>query len=139
MLTMGICGDQLPNSMRLREAGVALSFNKDNFTPEETCSEIGQLVHRGEGHFRRNVLRMRRIANTAARRKELAADLMEEVLYDHELRFERASNQPAETMGGSGTEVERPQPVEIDVSSRPKDITRRGRATRPMHLQSADK
>ena len=32
MLTMGIYGDRLPNSMRFREAGIALSLDKDNST-----------------------------------------------------------------------------------------------------------
>lgn len=138
MLTMGIYGDQLPNSMRLRAAGVALSLDKSNFTAEEMSTKIGQLVQDREGRFGRNVLRMKRIANIAARRKELAADLIEEVLYDDELRFEPASSQPVESMGVFGKEMGSPRPVDIDVNRSPNGVRRRGRETRPMHLQTAD-
>ena len=129
MLTMGIYGDQLPNSMRLREAGVALSLDKDNFTAEEASTKIRQLVEDRGGRFGRNVLRMKRISNVAARRKEMAADLIEEVLYDHELRFE-----PAE----SKEESESPQHAEIDRCSSPKGQRQSRKEIRPMHLQTAD-
>ena len=129
MLTMGIYGDQLPNSMRLREAGVALSLNKDNFIAEEVSTKIGQLVEDREGHFGRNVLRMKRISNVAARKKEMAADLVEEVLYDHELRFE-----PAE----SKEESESPQDGEIDRCNSPNGPRKSQKEIRPMHLQTAD-
>lgn len=129
MLTMGIYGDQLPNSMRLREAGVALSLNKDYFTAEEVSTKIGQLVEDREGRFGRNVLRMKRISNVAARRKEMAADLVEEVLYDHELRFE-----PAE----SKEESESPQDGKIDRCNSPKGPRKSQKEIRPMHLQTAD-
>ena len=124
-----IYGDQLPNSMRLREAGVALSLNKDNFTAEEVSTKIGQLVEDREGRFGRNVLRMKRISNVAARRKEMAADLVEEVLYDHELRFE-----PAE----SKEESESPQDGNIDRCNSPKGPRKSQKEIRPMHLQTAD-
>ena len=138
MLTMGVYGDQLPNSMRLREAGVALSLDKNDFTAEEVSAKIGQLVQDREGRFGRNVLRMKRIANIAARRKELAADLVEEVLYDHELRFEPKSSQSIESKGVYDKELESRQCVDVDTNDSPKGLKRRGKETRPMHLQTAD-
>ena len=138
MLTMGIYGDQLPNSMRLREAGVALILDKNKFTSEEMSAKIGQLVQDGEGRFGRDVLRMKRIANIAARRKELAADLVEEVLYDHELRFEQQSNQPVEPKGVSDEELESQQCINMDMNSSPKGLKIRGKEIRSMHLQTAD-
>lgn len=39
------------------------------------------------GYYMRNVLRMKRIAHVAANRRNLAADLVEELMYDNELRF----------------------------------------------------
>ena len=56
---------------------------------------------------------MKRIANVAARRKALAADLVEEVLYDHELRFEQRSNESREKVGADDRELEPPR-VYID-------------------------
>ena len=44
MLSMDICGDHLPNSMRLREAGVVLSLSKDKFNAEEMGAKMRQLV-----------------------------------------------------------------------------------------------
>ena len=129
MLTMGMYGDQLPNSMRLREAGVALSLDKDNFTAEEVSTKVTQLIEDREGRCGSNVLRMKRISNIAARRKEMAADLIEEVLYDHELRFE-----PAE----SEEESESPQRGKIDSCDSPKGQRHSRKEIWPMHLQTAD-
>ncbi len=138
MLTMGIYGDQLPNSMRLREAGVALSLDKNNFTAEEMSMKIGQLVQDRHGHFGRNVLRMKRIANIAARKKELAADSIEEVLYDHELRFDQTSDEPACTTGEHDSDLENPQRVDINTNNSVKGLRRKRKEVRPMHLQTAD-
>ena len=70
MPTMSVYGDQLPNSIRLHKAGVTLSLDKNNFTAEVKSAKIGQLIQDREGHFERNMLRMKRVANIAARRKE---------------------------------------------------------------------
>ncbi|CAG9986160.1 unnamed protein product [Clonostachys byssicola] len=78
--------DQLCNAVRLEEAGVGLRLDKFDFTQEEVTSRIALITKDEDGTFARNVLRLRRIARVAARRKHLAADLVEEVLYDDELR-----------------------------------------------------
>ena len=119
MISMPVYGDQLQYSMRLVAAGVALSINKDHFSPAELCALAGTILHDQDGQIRRNVQRMRRIANVAARRKHLAADLVEEHLYDWGLRYEFDPNETSQQNnttlnGGRGTEWS------------------------PMHLQTAD-
>lgn len=86
-LVMGFFFDQLSNSARLAEAGVGLSLDKFDFQPEEMATKIGRIVSDPDGTVGRNVERMRKIARIASRRKHLAADMVEEVLHDHELRF----------------------------------------------------
>ena len=93
VLTLGIYFDQLSNSAKLRTAGVGLSLDKFKFTIDEISSKIGELVNDESGHIARNVERMKRIARIASRRKELAADLVEEVMYDTELRFDEAGRE----------------------------------------------
>ncbi|KAH8179428.1 UDP-glucoronosyl and UDP-glucosyl transferase domain-containing protein [Sarocladium implicatum] len=109
VLSIGYFFDQLANSARLAAAGVGLSLDKASFTPRDIVSAIDEILTDRTGSYARNVLRMRRIARVAARRgKHRAADLIEEVMYDHELRF-------------------------ADSSSSHHPI-----AVRPMHLQTAD-
>ncbi|CAG9939843.1 unnamed protein product [Clonostachys rosea f. rosea IK726] len=96
--------DQLCNAVRLEEAGIGLRLDKFDFTQDEVTSRIALITEDEDGTFARNVLRLRRIARVAARRKHLAADLVEEVLYDDELR--RGN--------------------------------KKGVASRPMHLETAD-
>lgn len=57
------------------------------FLPRAWTGTSGIKYNRG-ATFGRNVLRMKRISNVAAQRKEMAVDLVEKVSYDHELRFE---------------------------------------------------
>ena len=76
MLAMGIYGDQLPNSMRLREAGVALSPDKDNFTAEEVSTKISG--RRPGRSFWEDRASYEADSSIAARRKEMAADLVEQ-------------------------------------------------------------
>ncbi|KAF6843579.1 hypothetical protein CMUS01_01987 [Colletotrichum musicola] len=87
VLVIGFFFDQLSNSARLVEAGVGLSLDKFDFRPEEMAAKIGHIVSDPDGTVGRNVERMRRIARIASRRKHLAADMVEEVVADHELRF----------------------------------------------------
>jgi hypothetical protein len=88
-LAIGYFFDQLANSARLADAGVGLSLDKSNFSPATIFSAIESILTDPTGSFSRNVLRMRRIARVAARRgKHRAADLIEEVMYDHELRVD---------------------------------------------------
>jgi len=116
VLSMGVFGDQKANSKRLKAAGVALELDKDDFTSNEVCHKIGTIVTDRGGSFGRNVLRMRRIATIASKRKHLAADMIEEVLFDHELRFS----------GGEAVEDEKLA-----------WLSEEQQETRPMHLQTA--
>lgn len=86
-LTMGFFFDQLCNSARLLHAGVGLSLDKSAFTPESITRSVGRILKDEDGSFARNVRRMQTIARVASRRKHHAADLIEEVMYDQELRF----------------------------------------------------
>ncbi|KAL2882878.1 hypothetical protein SGCOL_001568 [Colletotrichum sp. CLE4] len=85
-LILGFFFDQLANSARLDEAGVGLTMDKFDFTADEIAEKIGRIISDVDGCFGRNIERMRRIARVASRRKELAADMAEEVIFDHELR-----------------------------------------------------
>ncbi|KAL0935794.1 uncharacterized protein CTRU02_208008 [Colletotrichum truncatum] len=90
VLVLGFMFDQLANGVRLEEAGCGLQLNKINFTADEVAARISFLVNSGpDSSIARNVERMRRISTVAARRKRLAADLVEETLFDHELRGSR--------------------------------------------------
>ncbi|RMZ75535.1 hypothetical protein DV738_g5437, partial [Chaetothyriales sp. CBS 135597] len=62
MIAIGIYGDQLPNSLRLFEAGVALILDKDKFSAKDLVSAIASISEEKEHHMQRNVLRMLRIA-----------------------------------------------------------------------------
>ncbi|CAM1504111.1 Fc.00g017020.m01.CDS01 [Cosmosporella sp. VM-42] len=86
-LSIGYFFDQLCNSVRLKDAGVGRSLDKDAFTPTSIAESIGEIVTDADGSIARNVLRMRRISMVASRKKHYAADLIEEVMYDQELRF----------------------------------------------------
>ncbi|GKT92028.1 UDP-glucosyl transferase family protein (cytochrome P450) [Colletotrichum tofieldiae] len=87
VLTMGFFFDQLSNSARLVEAGVGRAMDKFDFTPSEMADKIGQIVSDPDRSIHRNTERMKGIAQVASRRKYLAADMVEEVLCDHEMRF----------------------------------------------------
>lgn len=87
VLVMGFFFDQLCNSSRLVEAGVGLAMDKFDFASREMADKIGHIVTDADGRIKRNVERMKRIAKSASRRKHLAIDVMEEVIYDHKLRF----------------------------------------------------
>ena len=118
MIAMAVYGDQLQNSMRLVAAGVAMSLNKEGFSPVQLCSMIETILQDRQGEFRRNVRRMQRIAHVASRRKHTAADAVEEFLYDWGLRYEFDPNdQP-------------PEGILINAG--------RGKELSPMHLQTAD-
>ncbi|KAG9681483.1 UDP-glucoronosyl and UDP-glucosyl transferase, partial [Aureobasidium melanogenum] len=89
MISMGFFADQVANTARLVEAGVAESLNKFRFTSDELYTKARKILEAdGSGPYQRNVLRLKRIAHVAVRRKEHAADLVEELLYDHELRLD---------------------------------------------------
>lgn len=88
MVSMGIFGDQIENTTRLVAGGVAESLSKFNFTSDELYTKAKKIVQSADGGlYQRNVLRLKRIAHVAARRRFYAADLVEELVYDNELRF----------------------------------------------------
>ncbi|KIE02965.1 UDP-glucuronosyl/UDP-glucosyltransferase, partial [Metarhizium majus ARSEF 297] len=88
MLAMGIFSDQVANMTRLVGAGVAEPLNKFRVTSDELYTKARTMLRDEQGLYARNVLRLRRIAHVAARRKHHAADLIEELMYDAELRFQ---------------------------------------------------
>ncbi|KAL3471496.1 hypothetical protein BJX99DRAFT_237386 [Aspergillus californicus] len=87
VVAMPVYGDQLANGKRLEAAGVGINMDRNAFTPQELAQNIWTIVSDEKGIFARNVLRMQRIATANSRRKHVAADRIEEVMYDAELRF----------------------------------------------------
>ncbi|RDW58209.1 glycosyltransferase family 1 protein [Coleophoma cylindrospora] len=87
ILAMGVFSDQIANTTKLVAGGVAESINKFRFTSDEMYTKIKRILEDSEGLFARNCLRLKRIARVGARRKQHGADLIEEVMYDTELRF----------------------------------------------------
>lgn len=90
LISMGFFFDQVPNTTRLVAAGVAESLNKFHFTSDEVYAKIKMILQSGQNgnkDYLRNVLRMKRIARIASNRKNHAADLIEELMYDNELCF----------------------------------------------------
>lgn len=88
MLVMAFSFDQLSNSPRLVASGTSEELDKFRFTAEEVSHKIGLLSEDATGGYLRNCVRMQRIARVASRRKEHGADLIEELLYDTEARFD---------------------------------------------------
>jgi UDP:flavonoid glycosyltransferase YjiC (YdhE family) len=86
MLVMAFYFDQIGNAAKLAASGTSELLHKFRFTPEEVYIKIKAILEDADGAYARNVLRMQRIARVAARRKHLGGDLIEEVLYDTELR-----------------------------------------------------
>lgn len=88
MLAMGFFFDQISNVPRLVASGTSESLDKFRFTPEEVCQKIRLLSEDKHGSYGRNCVRMQRIARVASRRKDLGADLIEELIYDTEGRYD---------------------------------------------------
>ncbi|TQV96692.1 hypothetical protein V2A60_002924 [Cordyceps javanica] len=93
MLSMGIFSDQIANTTRLVAGGVAESLSKLGFTSDELFLKAKRILADDCESYQRNVLRLKRIAHVAARRKNHAADLIEELMYDNELRFSKDGKQ----------------------------------------------
>ncbi|KGO66575.1 UDP-glucuronosyl/UDP-glucosyltransferase [Penicillium italicum] len=87
MLSMGIFSDQIANTARLVAGGVAESLSKLGFTSDEVYDKAKKILQTDNETYSQNVLRLQRIAHVASRRKYHAADLIEELIYDNELRF----------------------------------------------------
>ncbi|KAF6838957.1 UDP-glucosyl transferase family protein (cytochrome P450) [Colletotrichum musicola] len=85
-LVLGFMFDQLANGVRLEKAGCGLPLDKNCFTATDVARSVDVVVQSASRDLLRNVERMRRIATIAARGKDVAADLIEEVMFDHELR-----------------------------------------------------
>ncbi|KAK2590999.1 hypothetical protein QQS21_011312 [Conoideocrella luteorostrata] len=88
MLVMGFFFDQISNVPRLVASGTSEPLDKFRFTAEELSRKIGLLSEDKDGFYRRNCERMQQIARVASRRKELGADLVEELIYDTEARYD---------------------------------------------------
>ncbi|KAI2466977.1 UDP-glucosyl transferase family protein [Annulohypoxylon bovei var. microspora] len=110
MLSIGFFFDQLLNGLRIQEAGVGSALDKANFSEAEILEKSRVLLQDRDGTIAQDVRRMGHVARISARKKEFAADLIEEVLYDH--RFSLVP--PGATASESG------------------------HRRRPMHLQTAD-
>ncbi|KAL8717588.1 MAG: hypothetical protein Q9225_005177 [Loekoesia sp. 1 TL-2023] len=85
-VTIGVYFDQLQNAIKLRDAGVSVPLDKHKFTSEDLSNAIASIMTDESGCFRQNCKRLKHIANVASRRKFLAADMIEEVLFDHQGR-----------------------------------------------------
>ncbi|KAL2831413.1 hypothetical protein BDW59DRAFT_157841 [Aspergillus cavernicola] len=92
VVAMPVYGDQLANGKRLQAAGVGINMDRNSFTSHELSRNIQAIARDEEGLFARNVLRLQRIATANSRRKHVAADRIEEVMYDAELRFGEDTN-----------------------------------------------
>ncbi|KAM0326627.1 hypothetical protein ACHAQA_006496 [Verticillium albo-atrum] len=111
MLVLGFFFDQLLNGLRVQEAGVGLALDKANFSGEEVLEKARTLLRDDDGTLGMDVRRMKHIAHVSSRKKEHAADLIEEVMFDAKFSMEPPSN---------------------------GDDTSKRRRRRPMHLQTAD-
>ncbi|KAF5537430.1 UDP-glucuronosyltransferase 2C1 microsomal [Fusarium mexicanum] len=89
VLAIGYFFDQLCNSARLKAAGVGMSLDKSYLTPSSISSAIADIINDEDGSFAMNVRRMQGIAALNSKRKHLAADLIEEVMIDQELRLKK--------------------------------------------------
>jgi UDP:flavonoid glycosyltransferase YjiC (YdhE family) len=125
VIAMPIFNDQFKHAKCLSDAGIGLSIDKLRFTESELCEKTGIIVNDSEGSFKRNSLRIKRIASLQSKKKEYAADLIEELIYDHELRFNWNEHD-----------------IEWDIDegdARSSNLRGKVRcALRPPHLQTAD-
>lgn len=127
VLAMPGYGDQFGHAMRLEAAGVAVRLDKNLSTAQDITSAIRSIAQDEYGMFARNVLRLRRIAHVNAERKYLAAQMIEEVIYDSELRFDFPPRGREWLLknGGAGTDGE-------------GDGFAHGRELRACHVETAD-
>lgn len=123
MVAMGIFGDQMTTGMRIERSGIAVRLDKEKFDAAALTAAVTTILVDKKDAFQRNVERMQRIAIVGSRRKHLAADLVEEHLYDWDARFEHS------LLGGKEESF-----ASRDVS----DVYGRGKELRPMHLQTPD-
>ncbi|KAF4443747.1 UDP-glucosyl transferase family protein [Fusarium austroafricanum] len=124
MVAMGIFGDQMITSLRIERSGVAVRLDKESFDAAALTAAITSILISDKESFRRNIQRMQRIAIIGSRKKNFAADLVEEHLYDWDGRFEHS--------------VLDRKTYETPETFNSKDIYGRGQELRPMHLQTPD-
>ncbi|OAQ57610.1 UDP-glucosyl transferase family protein [Pochonia chlamydosporia 170] len=88
LITIPVYFDQIQYAMRLRDAGVSVPLKKETFKAHNVTTAISHIIEDSDrqGPIATNVRRLRSIAQTASRRKYLAADLIEETLADWEGR-----------------------------------------------------
>lgn len=125
MITMGIFRDQMITSMRIERSGIAVRLNKDEFDAKMMTTAINDILAFKRDYYE-NVQRMQRIAIIGSRRKHLAADMIEEHLYDWDGRFEISL-----LWHGQGS-------AELTDKASPQDLYNRGKELQPMHLQTPD-
>lgn len=87
VVAVGYFFDQLCNSARLVHAGLGVSLDKSLLAPAPIAEAISKVMTDTDGLFALNVRRMKRIAQLNSQKKHLAANMIEEVLVDQELRF----------------------------------------------------
>ncbi|KAH8670420.1 putative UDP-glucoronosyl and UDP-glucosyl transferase [Tricladium varicosporioides] len=87
MIAMGFYFDQICNTARLINGGTAESLHKTTFTPTQVVDKIKLIAEDKDRNYARNCIRLKRIAQIASRTKHHAANLIEELMYDTELRF----------------------------------------------------
>lgn len=94
MISLAVWGDQLSNALRIERSGVGRRLSISCFTASDLHRVAGSVLRDEDGSIARNVLRLRRIAHVASRRKQRAADMIEEHLYDWELRHQKVGADP---------------------------------------------
>ncbi|KAG7131476.1 UDP-glucuronosyltransferase 2B13 like protein [Verticillium longisporum] len=132
MIAMGVFGDQMNNALRLEAAGVAVRLQKKDFTAAQLTEGVTRIVVSERDGFERESARLHKIAAVASRRRSLAADLIEEHLYDWDGRFEH------QLLGREPRGVEMEDGTSSPLYVKDADFYPRGRELRPMHLQTAD-
>ncbi|KAJ2902738.1 hypothetical protein MKZ38_000164 [Zalerion maritima] len=121
-LCMPFFFDQLSYSARLERAGMGLSLNKHVFSAHEVVEKMRTVVQDEDGYFATNVARVKKIAMIAGGRgKEVAADLVEELMVDWEGRTELEGREGREGREGKN-----------------KGTGRRSMMKLPPHLETAD-
>ena len=123
VLAMGIYGDQLGHARRLEAAGVAVRLDKNDFFASELENAITRILN--DSSFLRNALRVRRIAHANSEKKYMAAHMIEALMYDHELRYERSLHEHEWQSRTNGH-----QPTTLLLSAH--------QPLRPCHLETAD-
>ncbi|KAF3354824.1 Urea amidolyase [Verticillium dahliae VDG1] len=118
MIAMGVFGDQMNNALRLEAAGLT--------------EGVTRIIVSERDDFERESARLHKIAAVASRRRFLAADLIEEHLYDWDGRFEH------QLLGREPRGVEMEDGTSSPLYVKDADFYPRGRELRPMHLQTAD-